>query len=297
MKMKIEHLLTLTQNELYTYLIDTLTLIQVSSKFLIYSKGTTESKPMLCVHLDTINTHKANLTGYKVTEDDFVTTNGLIELSKTSSLSCLGGDDRAGVWVALELIKYMEETGDYKYDIGFFLDEEIGCIGSGVFCYDRDKLTNNCYIGLDRRSTDGTDEVAVYGNDNQELIDVFVNLGYKIEAGSITDASTLSNSIIPCVNLSVGYDYEHTKDEVLHIKCMDRTLSVLKDLNLVGKEYPTDSTPYYNYNFDDGVTHRYYDSDTMFELDTLKDYLISLGEDPDEVIELAYLKTGDDYVY
>ncbi|MBT0612770.1 hypothetical protein [Campylobacter hyointestinalis] len=139
-----------------------------------------------------------------------------------------GGDDRAGVYIALQLIKAKK-----PFAFGFFKDEEIGCLGSSALSSYINSLDSvTAFIGLDRR---GADEVATYGHDNKELINIFESKGYIEAVGSVTDASklsALSNKGLACVNLSVGYYNEHTKKEVLNTTAMNRTLKVLKNLDI-----------------------------------------------------------------
>jgi len=268
-------------------------------RYLIYAKDD-KPKPMLCVHLDTINTHSVTKE-LKTTFEDFEYDEnlGVIALNPNSSLSCLGGDDRAGVWIALKLIEHMEATNNFKYNIGFFEDEEIGCHGSYCFSLESEALNvvinTTCYIGLDRRSPKGAQEVALYGYDNRELTDTFVALGYSETLGSVTDASELANDSIACCTLSVGYDKEHSKDEVIYVKCMVDTLEVLKALELPDKPY----TPEVSYNsFDYG-----YDNDAWYlqELEAenrvLKDELASLGCDVTALLEEYGIYSESYYEY
>lgn len=103
--MKIGSLLIRTQEELLEH-IGNLPNIEKFEGGLIYNPSD-ETLPMLCVHLDTINTHhKSNLT-----IDDIDIKGSVMSLKANTKAHCLGGDDRAGVWIALKLIEAME-NGD-----------------------------------------------------------------------------------------------------------------------------------------------------------------------------------------
>jgi hypothetical protein len=227
----------------------------VSSKaegsFIIWDKEPNKYKPMICVHLDTINTHA------ELVKLEFIEANRIIACGN-KQMSCLGGDDRAGVWIALQLIEYMNSTKDYKYSIGFFCDEEVGCRGSGNYVTLNDKFDENvtAFIGLDRRSPKGKQEVALYGCDNDKLSEMFIKLGYKEAFGSVTDASALAQYCeIACINLSIGYDNEHTNREVLYIDCMVDTLNHLKKLPYLGEKFTYE--PSYNSNMFGGYYQDY----------------------------------------
>ena len=264
----------------------------VGDGFTIIGRGN-KPKPMLCVHLDTINTHysKKGLYEYDIMYD---TSKDMLKLTPDSKASCLGGDDRAGVWIALQMLADMLPETEWKYDIGFFTDEEIGCIGSTHYStYLRDYAPNNinttCYIGLDRKAGNGLHEIATYGYDNESLISAFVSLGYTPEYGSVTDASNLAGEVA-CINLSVGYDNEHTNVEVLYLSCMKYTLEALKRVELEDKYYEVEEDTY-----DDGWPFKDYDDDDMIAMNyiteleeensKLKDILQAMGVDADSLLK------------
>ena len=104
------------------------------------------------------------------------------------------------------------------------------------------------FIGLDRR---GLDNVAVYGYDNQDLINLFENEGYIEVDGSITDVAVLSEQSsrnLACVNLSVGYYNEHTKREFINIFAIQRAIKTLIKLCFVlsKKSYTYSVSDYYS---------------------------------------------------
>jgi hypothetical protein len=282
---EITGLLSHTQRTLRQHITDTVDLKVTEFGYMIYSK-TDVPKPMLCVHLDTINSHRDLITPIDAIKDfEYDSNLCILGLATNSKLACLGGDDRAGVWIALAIIEYMETTGDYKYDIGFFEDEEIGCRGSSAYSKNIGKVTDvntSCYIGLDRKSTGGVQEMALYGDDNSALTEVFNILGYETSMGSVTDASNLAGTVA-CCNLSIGYDNEHTTSEVLYIHCMIDTLEKLKALELDAPVYPPDydhysSTTLYEYNADGyGFSYPGYIDELEEENEILKESLRGLG--------------------
>lgn len=229
-------LLVMKQEDLFKYISDKYGKYNTGfypNNFIVLKSSNT-LKPMLCVHLDTIN----DASNKKPKYSDFVynTKKKTIQLSKNSKLSCVGGDDRCGVYI---IDKYFDELIK-KYHIGFFCDEEVGGIGSG----NASKLLNedssiSCFIGLDRK---GTNEVATYGYDNEDLIQAFTSLGYKEANGTFTDASKLaSEGILACVNLSVGYANEHTKLEFIDVSVIDKTAKTLIQVELLEDYYEADN--------------------------------------------------------
>jgi hypothetical protein len=181
-----------------------------------------EAKPLICVHLDTINDKCAKSLG----KDDIEEQGDILILSPSSKAYCLGGDDRCGLLIALGLLK------SNKYHFGFFLDEEIGGVGSSMCDLSSAINRITCFIGLDRKNSErGVPEFASYGYDNKELAKKLVPDWKNQRCGSFTDCSALArNYDLACYNLSIGYRYEHTRDEYIYIP--DTFYTYTKLLNL-----------------------------------------------------------------
>ena len=253
-KVKFRFVLTQSQEDLFKGIVKYFLYVDkvVEGKYIILKKDN-KVKPMLCVHLDTINTHSK--CGDKLPETEIINFGEGFMLKPTTNYSCLGADDRAGVYMVLE---HYEELLD-KYHIGVFCDEEIGGYGS----YELTELTDvSCFIGLDR---EGSMEVATYGYNNRELIELFVSRGFKQMRGSFTDASVLAKTLNkPCVNLSVGYYNQHRDNEYVLFKDMEDTLKCILDVDLVFKEdYPIEIN---NKQFDNSNSHLYAYSDDVYDL-------------------------------
>ena len=252
-KVKFRFVLTQSQDELFKGIVKYLLHIDkvVNNKYIILKKDN-KVKPMLCIHLETINTHSK--CGDNLPETDIVNFGEGFMLKPITNYSCLGADDRAGVYMVLE---HYEELID-KYHIGIFCDEEIGGYGS----YELTELTDvSCFIGLDR---EGSMEVATYGYNNRELIDLFVSRGFKEMRGSFTDASVLAKlHNKPCVNLSVGYYNQHRDNEYVLFEDMEKTINHILSVDLIFKEdYPIEPNKYATF-YDNDTSHLYdYDDST-----------------------------------
>ena len=136
----------------------------------------------------------------------------------------LGADDRAGCWLISKLIEKSTRAIFILTDL-----EEVGGIGAeacakiDAFAEIADNIT--ALIEFDRR---GGNDCAMYGYDNEELLQLFKNRGYVEEWGSYTDVVSLAEaSGIACINLSVGYDNEHTKHETLNVLQLGYTTDMM----------------------------------------------------------------------
>ena len=289
---KFIELLKIKQVELSKYILKYLDRINVKEYYnikhidkggiLVTPKGYPKY-PLVCTHLDTINDTKyTELIKFNIKGD-------YISLAGDSSCHCLGGDDRCGVYIALELIKNRT-----PYGFGFFYDEEIGGVGSRI----ASPLINNlegvtAFIGLDRR---GFDELALYGYDNSELVDLFERRGYFKAKGSFTDASnlaSLSDKRLACINLSVGYYNEHTPKETINITAMNRTLTVLKDMvdELTSKPFFVDDTTLYKQLYKSELYYSYWDNNSD---EALEQWYI---EGYNQAMEQGYELSKDELLY
>lgn len=251
----MKDLLTLTQYQAYCKVKQVINKFPKDSirfkdgKYLVMNVDDNNPKPMLCVHLDTIN------TSYNVTP-----TSDMLDYNKDKQVyslnfkgkqacRCLGGDDRAGLWVLLHVLFNKDIAKEYCY--GVFFDEEVGGLGSTAYAkdYKNHEDSVKCFIGLDRR---GYNQCATYGSDNTELINILIdNYDYVEASGTFTDASNISYDVA-CVNLSVGYENEHRVEEIVNMKGAKKALETLTTLysKLDKKQYEVEYKPNNYNNFD-----------------------------------------------
>ena len=124
----------------------------------------------------------------------------------------LGADDRAGVFAIIQIIK-----AGYRPHIIFTTDEEIGGKGASILASQKCPFPQLKYlIELDRQ---GSHDCVFYDVDNPEFVKYIEAFGFKEAWGTFSDISYLAPAWKTCaVNLSVGYKYEHSYAEHLHLK-------------------------------------------------------------------------------
>ena len=206
-----------------------------------------EQYALVCVHIDTINDARA---AKAPTERELYIRKNYIALLPNADCACLGGDDRCGCYIALKLL----DRG-VPFAFGFFTDEEIGGLGSSRCINAIEALNVTSFIGLDRR---GSNELALYGWDNEELVCLFEAMRYNTAWGSFTDASNLAGALgIACVNLSIGYQHEHTHSEFIDFTATLNTLKTLSTRRIIeylnSKEFlaECDTMGVYDYYYGD----------------------------------------------
>ena len=161
----------------------------------------------------------------------------------TSSSGILGADDRAGIGVilhTLKLLQQMEFRAPVKVKIAFTVEEEVGLCGAkavsaefledvqAAFVVDR-KGRGDIVTGT--RGIDFCDEL--FG----AMLALIGNLGddenrWEPTLGGSSDTRIWAQQGIQSVNLSVGYQYEHTSREELNLDDAFATANLLKKVFL-----------------------------------------------------------------
>jgi di/tripeptidase len=191
---------------------------------------------MLSAHMDTV----------KGVEKD----RNLIEIDGffMSDKGALGADDRAGIAIILEVVKNLNALSSFNgiLKVAFSREEEIGCVGSyniNPEWYEDVDLA----IVVDRR---GTRDIVVGCGDpfcSNAVGEFMESVGKLIEQddwecveGGVSDAMTFSSNGINSINLSAGYENEHTSNEFASVEAMmDTTKLILQSLSVINNFYKT----------------------------------------------------------
>lgn len=178
----------------------------------------------LVAHLDTVFKNPPNEIYYDKEKNVMWSPDGL------------GADDRAGVFAILKII----QTG-YRPTIIFTTDEEIGGVGAEKLTYDYPEAPwkINYIIELDRC---GVDDCVFYDCDNKKFISYVESFGFKEQFGSFSDISEICPAWgVAGVNLSIGYQNEHSVIETLNITNWKATIhkvcTMLRELDIPEYEY------------------------------------------------------------
>lgn len=138
----------------------------------------------------------------------------------TGNQSILGADDRAGVYACL---KFLERN---DVSVLFTNGEESG--GTGVLKFIRDHKNSNIFnntnifIELDRR---GKLEYVTYNPLPLSYSQIMFENGFERNQGTFSDIKYLTQHFdVPSVNISIGYNGEHTTHEYLNLIVLDRMI-------------------------------------------------------------------------
>lgn len=159
----------------------------------VFAQGT--FPVLLVAHLDTVHQQAPSKILYNPITD------------QVSSPQGIGGDDRCGVYMILEIIK------KHHCSVLFCEDEEVGGIGAHKFVESAlaQDLTFNYIIELDRK---GKNDAVFYDCDNAEFERFITKDYYKTAWGTFSDISIIAPHLgCAAVNLSCGYYNAHTTQE------------------------------------------------------------------------------------
>lgn len=206
---------------------------------------------MLVAHLDTVHNK------VEVIEKN----NGV-----WSSPTGIGGDDRCGIYMILELLEKL----NVKPYVLFTTDEEIGGIGAKKFLNDYvyNEFDIKFMIEFDRK---GFNDAVFYECQNKKFIDFIVEkMDMKFDYGSFTDICFIMEQWdVAGVNFSCGYYNAHRKDEYIIINDMlnviEKTYNLIESIDFNSLE-KFDAQCSYDYGFfDDDILYYEIQDDTYCE--------------------------------
>lgn len=146
------------------------------------------------------------------------------------SNSILGSDDRAGIYAIIRLLKK-----GYRPTVILTTDEERGALGAEklINAYTDAPTELKYIIQLDRR---GSNDCVFYDCANSEFEKYVESFGFETNWGTFSDISIICPIWrIAGVNLSIGYENEHSTSEHLFVHNMLTTIAkveqMFKDVN------------------------------------------------------------------
>lgn len=258
-----KYMCTLSQKNLKKY---AFTELRKTHEDIVYQDGFVFAKgtfPVLLVaHLDTVHKHLPREIIHDKTKNTL------------SSPEGIGGDDRCGVYMVLELLK------KHNCSVVFCEDEEIGAKGAEKFVeyfldVRSDEIADfNYIVEIDRK---GSTDAVFYDCANDDFEAFITEEYFKTSYGTFSDISTIAPMLgISAVNLSSGYYNAHTVSEYVVIPEMEEII------NQIGKLLDrTDLNTQFEY-VEDFRRNRYYTGTSgLYKYDTKYEYLYD--DDYDDV--------------
>lgn len=196
-------------------------------------KGKADLYPCVVAHLDQVHDVKEV---YQIHQDEDI----IFAVAKTKSGDYkqvgTGSDDLAGVWLCLELL-----LSQPILKVVFFLDEEVGCLGSEKS--DTEFFKDCTFILQGDRRSDTNDFITKSNGVNisseefqKAVTPILEKFNYSLNKGIATDVGQLVINGVGCctANISCGYFDEHTDEEYslasLSLTCLYLMESIIKEM-------------------------------------------------------------------
>lgn len=171
-------------------------------------KGRAKTYPCVVAHMDEVHRHKTGTYGAHVVNGSMIVGYDY----KNRSMTGIGADDKNGIWICLNMLERFKVM-----KCVFFVQEEVGCIGSG---HADMNFFSDCrfVIQCDRKGNrDMVTRINMTGLCSDEFIREIrpEQYGYAETSGLTTDVYMLKRKRlnVSCVNLSCGYYNPHTDSE------------------------------------------------------------------------------------
>lgn len=190
------------------------------------TKGTANGfYPAVCAHTDSVH----SIQKMNVVEEHGC----FVAYSDDHTRIGLGGDDKAGIYVCLELLLALPAL-----KAAFFVDEEIGCLGSKQadpeffadvgYCIEFDS-PNNDILSFSNDGVQLCEEEGALLKIAEPLLTQFGVT--KWQWHPYTDVAQIRRKFnIECLNLPCGYYHMHSDQEYVRISDTDRALEMGKML-------------------------------------------------------------------
>jgi putative aminopeptidase FrvX len=204
-----------------------------------------EYYPMFIAHTDTVHQKVDKII---VKEENLIRPNTFGKSFSNDEVPCLkaytedgsptgiGGDDKCGIFICLELLKTLD-----KVKIGLFVSEETGCHGSSKcdenFLQDVGYITQYDAPG-NHLITEICSGVRLFERDSEfftkslDAIETAFGNEMLVQSHPYTDISQLKKKIdVCCINMSCGYYNMHSNQEFVSIEDVENAITA--GLNMV----------------------------------------------------------------
>lgn len=212
--------------------IDQITWLKDSYGNMYITKGISDNYICIVAHLDEKRAIDDINKRIVISSKHPETNNTILCSVNEDNLQCsLGADDKNGVYIALRLLQSLPIL-----KVSFFVEEEIGCMGSknsDLDFYDNCSLLIEC----DKK---GSSEIVTEASGTElcpmyianKLQDLGKKYGYSLSKGGKTDVVALKKRELktPCVNISCGYYNPHSDKEFSIFEDIINCISFCKNI-------------------------------------------------------------------
>lgn len=186
-----------------------------NEKGFLYAPG--EIPVLLVAHLDTVHQQPPQILCYSHDQRYLMSPYGI------------GGDDRAGVYMVLQIIQTV------RCHVLFCEDEETGGHGAREFAQSKIRPKVHYIVEVDRH---GSNDAVFYGCNNPDFTDFICSFGFVEASGSFSDISVVAPKLkTAAVNISAGYYNEHRLHEYIDLEAMQNNIARIMQMALTQTEH------------------------------------------------------------
>ena len=218
------------------------------------TKGDADLYPTMVCHIDTVHDINDNVRIVQTGDKMFA-----IDSTNCHRIG-IGGDDKVGIYITLCCLRKFD-----NFKAVFFLDEEVGCVGSSNadFSFFND---STIVLECDRRGYgDFVTNISGTKLSNEKFIDdvqdILDNFRYVTCNGGMTDVEEIAtNTDVQVANMSCGYYEPHTENEYIIISEVEKVKRMCIEIftRTVNTRYTMDKdsrVTYYDYGYNYGYDY------------------------------------------
>jgi hypothetical protein len=226
------------------------------------TKGNADLYPTMVAHIDTVHDINDNVVIQTIGTKYYA-----FDKVKMQQYG-IGGDDKVGIFITIMCLLHYD-----NFKAAFFVDEEVGCVGSSAADH---TFFNDSTIVLqcDRRGdTDFVTKISNVVLCNDDLLNVIRPILKHYERtevnGGLTDVKSIAmNNDVQVANMSCGYYNPHSDYEYIDMWDVYDTLAMCKEIfdATSHKRFTiTDRIEAYSYSFTPNTYYNFYKYNTHWQ--------------------------------
>jgi tripeptide aminopeptidase len=180
--------------------------------------------PTMVCHIDTV--HEINNSVEVIEKDNVMFAMDMLKVEQYG----IGGDDKVGIYITLEMLKSFD-----NFKAVFFLDEEVGCVGSNqadMSFFDDSTFILQCDRQGEEDFVNVIGSTKLYNNEIQDqILPILVDYNRKQVPGGMTDVQSIAKQTkCQVANMSCGYYNPHQETEFIDLIVVEDTLKMCEEI-------------------------------------------------------------------
>jgi len=180
--------------------------------------------PTMVCHIDTV--HDINNNVEVIEKDNIMFAMDMLLVEQYG----IGGDDKVGIFITLSMLESFD-----NFKAVFFLDEEVGCVGSNqadMSFFDNSTFILQCDRKGESDFVNTIGSTKLYNNEIQDtILPILVDYNRKQVDGGMTDVQSIAKQTnCQVANMSCGYYNPHQETEFIDLIIVQETLEMCEEI-------------------------------------------------------------------